>query len=203
MNTRQQIIAAAIEVMQTKGLVETTTREIARAANCAEGTLYNHFASKEALFVEMLTARLSGFVNLLEKQLEHAGEGELADNLAHIALAAMSYYEQMLPLASSFFADLALLERYQAKMRELDTGPQRIILRVTAYVQAEQRFGRISKQADAQAVAMALIGPCFQYAYINGFAGADALPVDRQTLVTDLVKTVLRGCLSEALRDGM
>jgi AcrR family transcriptional regulator len=48
--TRQRILAAAREVMLEQGLVRATTREIARAADVSEGTLYNHFANKQELF---------------------------------------------------------------------------------------------------------------------------------------------------------
>src|SRR5215210_7138434 len=48
--TRERILAAAREVMLSKGLVRATTKEIARAADLSEGTLYNHFANKEELF---------------------------------------------------------------------------------------------------------------------------------------------------------
>src|SRR5688572_8727604 len=44
--TRERILAAARAVMLKKGLVRATTKEIARAADVSEGTLYNHFASK-------------------------------------------------------------------------------------------------------------------------------------------------------------
>jgi AcrR family transcriptional regulator len=197
MNTRQQIIDAAVLVIGTKGLVGATTREIARAANCAEGTLYTHFPNKEALFLAALTASLPTFVEILEKQLARVGEGELATNLEQIAHAAIAYYRQNIPLASVFFADPGLLERYRATLRELDTGPHRTIARVTAYIQAEQRFGRVSREADAQTTALLLIGPCFQYIYMQSFLGYSPLSLNERTFVADLVATALQGILPE------
>ncbi|GHO80628.1 hypothetical protein KSD_83990 [Ktedonobacter sp. SOSP1-85] len=193
MNTRQQLIEATAQVINARGLMGATTREIARAAHCAEGTLYTHFANKEELFMSALIAPLPNFVAVLEKQLSRVGEGEVQDNLTRIAHAAITYYLHVIPLASAFFADHSLLERYRAKMHELDTGPQRIIARVTAYIQAEQRFGRISKQIDAQAAALLLIGPCLQYAYMRSFLGSEPLATSEQDLVADLVKAAMQG----------
>lgn len=47
--TRERISAAALELFATKGFDGTSVRDIARAAGIAEGALYRHFPSKEAL----------------------------------------------------------------------------------------------------------------------------------------------------------
>ena len=47
--TRQQILDAAGRLFAEKGFEATTTRDIARAAGIASGTLFNYFPSKEAL----------------------------------------------------------------------------------------------------------------------------------------------------------
>jgi AcrR family transcriptional regulator len=47
--TRRQILAAAERLFQEKGFDEATTRDIARAAGIASGTLFNYFATKEAV----------------------------------------------------------------------------------------------------------------------------------------------------------
>jgi AcrR family transcriptional regulator len=51
--TRQRILDAAIQSFRTRGFGATTTREIATDAGIATGTLFNYFASKEAI-VEFL-----------------------------------------------------------------------------------------------------------------------------------------------------
>src|SRR3954463_7907213 len=51
--TRQQIVSAADELFREKGFAETTTRDIARAAGIASGTLFNYFATKEALLARL------------------------------------------------------------------------------------------------------------------------------------------------------
>jgi AcrR family transcriptional regulator len=47
--TRERISAAALQLFAEKGFDGTSVRDIARAAGIAEGALYRHFASKEAL----------------------------------------------------------------------------------------------------------------------------------------------------------
>ncbi|HZU16911.1 MAG TPA: helix-turn-helix domain-containing protein, partial [Candidatus Dormibacteraeota bacterium] len=40
---RERIVAAAARVIRERGVVNATTREIAREAGVSEGSLYNHF----------------------------------------------------------------------------------------------------------------------------------------------------------------
>ena len=57
---RSAILTAAIPVFAANGYERATTREIARAAGVAEGTLYRHFAGKR----ELLTAVMQSLVLL-------------------------------------------------------------------------------------------------------------------------------------------
>jgi AcrR family transcriptional regulator len=50
---RQDIIEAAARVFARKGFERATTREIALEADVSEGTIYNYFASKQQLLVEL------------------------------------------------------------------------------------------------------------------------------------------------------
>jgi AcrR family transcriptional regulator len=57
---RTQILMGAAQVFSKKGFHRATTKEIARAAEVSEGTLYNYFDNKRALLVaimELLGAR--------------------------------------------------------------------------------------------------------------------------------------------------
>jgi len=47
--TRERIIEAALELFRTQGFETTTTRDIARSAGIAAGTLFNYFTTKEAI----------------------------------------------------------------------------------------------------------------------------------------------------------
>ena len=68
---RDEILAAAQQVFAERGYQAASMVEIARAADFAVGTLYKVFASKEALFEQLLLVQLGS----LERALDVAIEG--------------------------------------------------------------------------------------------------------------------------------
>ncbi len=51
---RQHILQAALQEFSKRGFHRTTIRDIARAAELAEGTIYNHFENKSALITTLI-----------------------------------------------------------------------------------------------------------------------------------------------------
>src|SRR5690349_10879115 len=78
--TRQRILDAAIEAFRKRGFESTTTRDIAAAADIATGTLFNYFATKEAI-VEFLAAEA------LDKAKSHFKKESPAGDLAEALFA--------------------------------------------------------------------------------------------------------------------
>lgn len=52
--SHRRILQASLDLFSKRGYVGTTTREIARAAEVTEVTLFRHFSSKEKLFEEVV-----------------------------------------------------------------------------------------------------------------------------------------------------
>jgi AcrR family transcriptional regulator len=200
MNTRQQILDAVERIVRAKGIAYATTKEIAREAGFAEGTLYKHFQHKEELFLAALQQHLPGFIEALGEI--QAGQGMVRSNLERIALAAISYYQQLVPLATAFLADSELLARHQHMLDQIGGGPQRTYERVASYVEAEQRLGRIDPHQEPLDVAMLLLGPCFQYAYNRHLLGRDPPALTDQQFVSRTVQTLVAGIAKREGHEG-
>jgi len=57
--TRQRLLAAARDLFAAKGFEATTTRDLAAAAGIAAGTLFNYFATKEAIVMALAADALA------------------------------------------------------------------------------------------------------------------------------------------------
>lgn len=191
--TRERIIDAAAAVLTEHGLARATTKEIARAADTSEATLYKHFTGKEELFVRVLLDRTPGFTATVLDDPERAGEGDVAGNLAEVARAAVRFYRQTFPMAASVFLERSLLKRHRAVLADLDAGPERPIRRLAAYLRAERDRGRLAAHADPDLAAALLLGACFQRGFLTAYAEADLDDAELDAFATGLVGTLMPG----------
>ncbi|MCM2393092.1 TetR/AcrR family transcriptional regulator [Streptomyces albipurpureus] len=190
---RARILDAAHVLMLTLGLARTTTKEIAKAADCSEAALYKSFSSKEELFIAVLDERLPKLGPLLSELTARPGEGDLEENLTEVARQAARFYAQTVPIAASLYADPRLKARHEAALREMGTGPYKPIQRLDAYLRAEQRAARIHADADTYAAASLLLGACTHraFAYDSAAGGTAAPPLDE--FAQGLARTLLSG----------
>jgi AcrR family transcriptional regulator len=188
---RVRILDAAHELMLTVGLARTTTKEIARAAGCSEAALYKNFASKEELFIRVLTERLPRLNPLLQSLAAEPDRGTLEDNLTDIAHQAALFYEQSFPIAASLYAETHLKRRHDDAMREMGMGPHLPIQSLDAYLRTEQARGRVRADADTFAAASLLLGACAQRAF--AYDAADTARPPAAEFATRLARTLLTG----------
>jgi AcrR family transcriptional regulator len=185
--TRKKILEAAERLVQMKGMARVTTKEIARETGLSEGALYRHFEHKEEVFFEILMKYLPSFLDTFKTHIP--GAGSLHENLEAIAVAAIDYYGQLIPMSASFFADTDLLVQYREMLHRTSGGPHRFFEVVATYIEEEQQMGRIEKHVPAMSIAVQLLGPCFQYEFLRQFTGD--LPFGQTA--REFVKTLVQG----------
>ena len=192
--TRAQLVDAAERVLRSKGLARATTKEIAREAGCAEGTLYLHFADKLDLVRAVHEKLLPAFVEVVRHLPGRAGTRTVEANLTELAHSALRLYRDMLPVGSSLFADPELLRRFRSRLAEQGAGPPGAGVRVVAYRGAELALGRVAAAADPAAAALLLLGACEQLMFVELMTGPETLPFrDRPDPAAELVATLLAG----------
>ena len=176
-------------VLRERGPAAATTKEIARAAGCSEGSLYTYFAGKEALLVAVMAERLPPFIPMIKTLLERAGEDTVQDHLEELARVALRFYAELMPLAATVLATPDLND----SLRRQGYGPHLGNEGLASYLRLEQRLGRIHAGASPQAAAALLLGACQQRAMHLQFLGQqpDAEAVGR--FVRDLVSMLMLG----------
>ena len=197
--TRDRILDAAARLMDSVGLVRTTTKEIAREAGCSEAALYKHFRDKEELFVGVLRERSPRLADELDALLGRAGEGDVTENLRQVARTALAFYRRSFPMAGSLFASPDLLAAHRRRLTPPAQGPQQPSERLAAYLAAERDLGRLSPAVGPEASAALLIGACFHRAFLTVFWGEDApgsgalRPASDEEFAVETVRALLAG----------
>ena len=161
--------------MRQHGLAAATTREIARAAELTEAALYKYFPSKDDLFLAVLLERLPGLPDTVKDLRNHVGRDAPVDVLTNLALSALSFYADVLPIVASLFSEPDLLARNRQMLNDRQLGPHLANRALAAYLEAEQSLGRVPASLDAESAAAMLLGACFQHAFLRAFVGDDVV----------------------------
>lgn len=198
--TRDSILDAAVRVMHTLGLANTTTREIAQAAGLSEAALYKHFEDKTDLFLSVLRERQPDLFAALRELPNRVGQRTVRANLEDLTRVALAFYRESAPFVASLFSRPELLARYQAYLRASGGGPHRATDVLADYLRAEQRAGRVNLEANPMVAAQLLIGACLQRAFLSSFAGAAESQEDDERFVKDTVRFVTRALVAQPAR---
>lgn len=187
MSLKNRIIDAAHEILVERGVAATTTKQIAARAGCAEGSIYRHFTSKEALLLEVMTSRLPGLITMIKSLHERVGTGEVHDHLVELCRTAVDFYAELLPITAAALGTPGLREG----LAGMDAGPHRANQGVAAYLEREQARGRVSSGCDPAAVAALLLGACQQRSVMANFAPPE--PLDDTEFCRSLIDALWLG----------
>jgi AcrR family transcriptional regulator len=190
---RQNILDAAEGLIQDLGMKGATTREIARRAGCAEGSIYRYFPDKHALFHEIVKTRFPQFLDLVETLPDLAGTGTVRKHLEAVAVNALGFYRVIAPMVVGALADRELLEQQRRDFEEREGGPLRAIRLVAAYLSNERRLGRVSERISPEHVTRLLLGACFSQAMIEVLVGEAARTGSDQQFARDIVRALMDG----------
>jgi AcrR family transcriptional regulator len=196
-DTRKQIIEAADRALRTKGLLGASTREIAREAGVADGTLYVHFADRIELFLALLTEYLPPFVEPLRRLQHLVGRRTVRLNLRDVLEGALAWHANILPLFSALAADPPLLKAFRTRLAERNEGPHLSIEAIERYLVAEQRAGRVHPRANPRAAAMLLLGASQYWTSIVQNVGTD-LGFSREQFLKHSIQVLMIGLDSPA-----
>jgi AcrR family transcriptional regulator len=130
--TCQRIIAAAVERFKAQGFAAATTRDIARQARIAAGTLFNYFPSKDAIVLALADDALT-LADTDFERTKRAGASLPEDLFQHIAAGLRrlkrhrAYLGVLVQAALSPLVETGSLERVDA-IRERQLGRVQDIL---------------------------------------------------------------------------
>ncbi|MDQ6637016.1 MAG: TetR/AcrR family transcriptional regulator [Candidatus Dormibacteraeota bacterium] len=194
-STKERITAAAVSVIRSRGVTNATTKEIAREAGLSEGSLYNHFENKTALFGAAFGLVASGIRAAMQYLFAAVGQATVEANLTRFASAAIRFYGELLPMIGSVLADPEVLGwlQHSGRAEGLSQGQAALV----RYLEAEQQAGRLAPDAQPAFLAAGLLGACQHRAFASLLIGtADqerppGLDVDIDAYAQGIVRTLL------------
>ena len=189
-DVRAEILTAAERLAIERGFGGVTTKEVARAAGCSEGSIYNHFRDRSDLLAQVVAARVIAVSHNLGQTVatKPATRGEL---VAGLVGAVSGAYGQLIALSTSLVADPEVRARFNEVLEE-HRAPESVNDAVAAVITTGQGDGLVRVDVDARAVALLFTGPCHQAALHAHLAGeADGPPADVQRVLCDTLETLL------------
>jgi AcrR family transcriptional regulator len=190
-DAREQLFDAAERVLLRDGPNALTSRAVTTEAGCAKGVLHRHFADFDAFLAELVLDRIARVGTQAAALRESAGTGTVADNLTDAVTALFGSVAVAMVALITFRDDLRARLR-QAGLRGVPVLAEATAM-ITSYLTAERDLGRIAPDADADALAPALIGAGHLL-----FAGRDGT-LPEAAAVRKVVTTVIAGVVPEPL----
>ncbi|GAA3539471.1 TetR/AcrR family transcriptional regulator [Amycolatopsis ultiminotia] len=187
---RAQLFDAAERVLLRAGPSALTSRAVTDEAACAKGVLHRHFADFDEFLAELVLDRLRRLEARSGELLEKAGTDDVVDTVAEVLT------ELFESVAVSIVALITFRDELRARLRvarpgggvPLATEAARML---AGYLAAERALGRLTPDADVDALAPTLVGAGhLQFADRTG-------PAPDDEAVRRMVRTVLSGVLRE------
>jgi AcrR family transcriptional regulator len=187
-NLREYLIATAARLIDERGSAGLGVRDISRAAQVADGVLYNYFEDKEDLLAHALLTHVATVMEGMP-QMPPAGTGTVAENLRQFIDIGIGALARVVPAFAGLLAQPKVLKRFHAMVGgdaafagDAAAGgdaaasgdaaggqaapggeagadrPGGLPGILTAYLRAEQQLGRIHEEADVDAAVTLVVG---------------------------------------------
>lgn len=150
--TRTKILQAAQKLFARKGFDGTTTKDLARKAGVAEGTIFRHFPNKKAILIELAT---EGWVDILTDLLTELSEMASYQAVAQVMRRRMLNMNQNVDLMRICFFEA----QFHPELR--DRIQSEVIAKMTdvaeAFVETAMEKG-VYRKMNSQIVARVFVG---------------------------------------------
>ncbi|MFC3980666.1 TetR/AcrR family transcriptional regulator [Streptosporangium jomthongense] len=156
-DVRQQLFDAAERVLLQDGANGLTSRAVTTEAGVAKGVLHRHFEDFDAFLADLVRDRVTRLEGQAATLRDSAGTGDVAGNLTG---ALVDLFD---PVAVGIVGLVIFRDELRARLRQDRPAPGIPVLTdaatmVAGYLGEEREMGRIAVDADADALALSLVG---------------------------------------------
>jgi AcrR family transcriptional regulator len=153
---QQRIVRAARRLFGRKGFENTTTREIAEAADIGAGTLFLYAGTKEDLLVMIFRGEVG---RALEDAFATMAPENLLEQVMHVFGAMISHHERNFALARLFVKELPFVNSRRHGVDEVMRG---LYAQMTGLIERAKSCGELRAEVPTALLAHNLFGLYFQ-----------------------------------------
>jgi AcrR family transcriptional regulator len=185
---RRRILSAAAQVFADKGYASTTTKELADAADVAEGTLYNYFESKREILLAIAAEMMESPLENVLQELEGQDDRTLMISLVERAL---DLAEEQLPFGRAVYAEAWVDQTILQEFVVARFSP--VIQQLQAYI-ANRVAAGVFRDFDPALGARLTMGIFFSLV-IPAYVGVGSFPPaeERRALAETVIDLLLDG----------
>ncbi len=154
MDLKEKIIHESLKLFSLKGFLSTSTQDILKAANTSKGGLYNHFQSKEALFLAVLSE-----ARKIWREKTLTGLNQIEKPVEKVKKLLENYRDRYLKDTKNFpggciFVALSVELDYQRPhlAREINEGYSRLKVMINSFLEQGKESGELRDEVDAKSV---------------------------------------------------
>ena len=194
--TRQRLIGAALELFVSRGVTETTTKQIAELAEVNEVTLFRNFGSKHGLLLAVIE-EAAVFTKLGESLVDRTNQtSSIHETLKDYAIACLQALERVPEVVRSVVGEAG---HYPAENRAaLGRGFREVNRYAAEYFAAAIEREKLHAHLSAEKLASLLNGMLLGYAVIEFTSEFHELWQDREDFLENLVTLFLDGAVSSS-----
>jgi AcrR family transcriptional regulator len=190
------ILRVAREIFLEKGL-DATTSEIAVKAGVSHGIIFKRFKTKQGLFQSAMREDSNWGQTIPALLNSSVGRKDVETTLVELGTLFAGKFLLIIPMLMMSWSnrqeDLSPTEATAITGKERATRALQAVKTVAAYLQAENRLGRI-RDTDFEVVAQAFIGALWHHAFLQVMLGEGKSEANKQRrYVKRLVKTLWSG----------
>lgn len=194
----EAILDVAREVFLEKG-VRATAADVAERAAISEGTIFNRFGTKEALFRKALRYDPSAEASVLASLASRAGEGSLRELLVAVGLELLERGMLALPLMMMEWSNPTADARLDGIAGGNGARIARALDALAAFFAEERRRGRIGAGVHPDVVARMFAGSLHQFCLQHILAADRPTRATRRRFVRGVVDVLLSGISSASV----
>jgi len=196
LDREKRILAAARQLFDRRGYLNTSMEDVARRAGLAVGTLYNYFSSKDHLLIALSRIDTEHLLSIGERILADPPEDpvEAIGALTEVMVNGITAGERRL-WRELFVASIAAPDTLGARLFALD---MRLIAQLTSMLDLLKARGSIDASVDSSRAAGLFYGICLTWTI--AFATRDDLTIETMRAeISESVRITIHGILPRSI----